>query len=489
MSSAQARPPAVRARGVVGALVAGLLLIAGLPVAAPAQALPADQTAIAAYAVVTDRAISRSGLIARAVLPAGVACPSMRVTVAGRTMAMRTIPRRIATSTWPAFASVKVCEARIPVGATAVTLAGHTVPARMPVEVRRLAMFGDTGCRIASWQVQDCASSRAWPLATISARIAAERPDIVLHAGDFFYREAPCPPADSALCGGSPPPIAGAPFTDTDYAWLADALLPLSPLFAAAPIVVVRGNHEMCSRGGNGYFLFFDHGWQNASRCAPKGGVAPQVTNRPYPIDLPLAGDRSLRLVMVDSADGVDGAAGADALPGKRRFYERAHALAAARPESWLVTHRPIFAVFASSYLPADAADVPQWTSVGEEVASYGLLHPYDLIVGSHVHIAQSAQIPGQPGQLTLGNGGTLLDVPTGYANPGTGPLATPGGQPVIPGLTPYPPATSLWTAARFGYALATPGANVGAWTIAMKGPDGRVFAQCAAADREIACR
>ena len=459
-----------------------------LPTTLP-KALPTTQTAIAAYTVVTDRAVSRSGLIARAVLPSGVGCPTMHASVDGRALGVRTIPRRIAPSTWPAFASVKVCEARIPVGATAVHLAGHALPARMPAEVRRLAMLGDTGCRISSSQVQDCASSGTWPLATISARIAEERPDIVLHVGDYFYREAACPSANVSWCGGSPAPIPGAPFTDTDYGWIADALLPMSPLFATAPIIFTRGNHEECSRGGNGYYLFFDHGWQNASRCAPTNGVAPQATNRPYPIDLPLPGGTALRLVMVDSANGVDGAAGATALPGKRTYYERARALAAARPQSWLVTHRPLFSLLSSTYFATDSPSTSQWMSVGEEVASYGLLGRYDLIIGSHVHLAQSVQIPGQPGQLVLGNGGTLLEPPVGYANPGYGPLGSVGGQPVIAGLAPYPPATSLWTAVRFGYAMATPAVADGEWSIAMKGPDGRAFARCVAAERQVDCR
>ena len=493
MSVNRPTPRVRRRRRAPGLLVGGgIVLIALLPTGAAATAptaLATDQTAIAAYSVVTDRAISRSGLIARAVLPSGVACPAMRATIDGRPSLTRTIPRRISTTTWPAFASVKVCEARIPVGATAITVAGHSVPARMPDEVRRLAMFGDTGCRISSSQVQDCASSGTWPLAAISARIASERPDVVLHVGDYFYREAACPSADVRWCGGSPAPLAGAPFTDSDYGWIADALLPMSPLFATAPIIFTRGNHEECTRGGNGYYLFFDHGWQNASRCAPQGGVAPQATNPPYPIDLPLPGGDALRLVMVDSANGVDGAAGATALPGKRAYYERARALAAARPQSWLVTHRPLFSLLSSTYFSAGSSSTSQWTSVGEEVASHGLLGRYDLIIGSHVHLAQAVQIPGQPGQLVLGNGGTLLEPAVGYANPGYGPLGSVGGQPVIAGLAPYPAATSLWTAVRFGYAMATPPVADGGWSIAMKGPDGRAFARCAALDRQIDCR
>jgi len=50
------------------------------------------------------------------------------------------------------------------------------------------------------------------------------------------------------------------------------------------------------------------------------------------------------------------------------------------------------------------------------------LLSHYNLILSSHLHLAQAVQIPGQPGQMIIGNGGTQLDPPTGYETPGFGP-------------------------------------------------------------------
>ena len=56
--------------------------------------------------------------------------------------------------------------------------------------VRRITMFGDTGCRIwpLPFPTQDCASPTEWPLAAISRRVAMEKPDVVVFTGDFLAR-------------------------------------------------------------------------------------------------------------------------------------------------------------------------------------------------------------------------------------------------------------------------------------------------------------
>ena len=40
--------------------------------------------------------------------------------------------------------------------------------------------------------------------------------------------------------------------------WQNDFFDPAAPLLAAAPWVLVRGNHELCRRGGHGWFRFLD---------------------------------------------------------------------------------------------------------------------------------------------------------------------------------------------------------------------------------------
>jgi hypothetical protein len=446
---------------------------------------------IAAYSLAAPTPEAASGIIARAVIPKGAACPNIVVSLPStngpRQDEVVMYGRNLPATTSPAFDSITVCQARIPLHAIDASIMGHPIPAHMPSRIRRLAMFGDSGCRI--WPipdlVQDCADREAWPLADIAESIVEQQPDAVIFNGDFFYREAACPEASQAQCGSSPPPITGLPMTDSAYGWIADVLLPMAPLLSQAPLIVTRGNHETCNRAGNGYFLLFDPRRDTVGTCAPISGAAgltaPATTpTATYAIDLSVAPGRTLRLAIVDSAGGSDTTADGYAA-SQRPAYEAAAALTARRAgrESWLVTHRPSYG-YVSNTNATPGVPFNPWTSVDQTAASFGLLGTYDLVFSAHMHLAQSVQIPGSPGQLVLGNGGTMLDPAIGYPLPGQGPVGAAGEQ--------YPAPTSAWVSARFGYAMAYPRAQGGAWRVEMMDPAGSVFGTCGVADRRIRC-
>ena len=54
------------------------------------------------------------------------------------------------------------------------------------------------------------------------------------------------------------PGCAGSPYGDNWAVWQKDFFNPAAPLLAAAPWVLVRGNHELCDRGGHGWFRLLD---------------------------------------------------------------------------------------------------------------------------------------------------------------------------------------------------------------------------------------
>lgn len=475
------------ARAVAVAVSAAFLGTVSVALAPPGGAAT---SVLVAYALAAPLSESPSGLVARAVVPAGASCPLLDVRVAAparverRSLTM--YARKAPATTSPAFDSITVCSARIPLNAVSASIAGLTIPSALPARADHLALFGDSGCRIASWQVQDCASVEAWPLASISQSIADDGPDAVIFNGDFFYREAACPTASQAECGSSPPPVGGLPFTDSAYGWLADVLLPMTPILSKAPLIVTRGNHEECNRAGNGYFLLFDPRTGTEGTCAPVAGAsgvleaAPTVPSATYAIDLQVTATRTLRLAIVDSAGGSDTKADAFAAV-QRPAYESAARLTQQRHgrESWLVTHRPVYAYVTSTFAQPGAPFNP-WSSVDQTAASFGLLGTYDLVFSSHLHLAQAVQIPGQPGQLVLGNGGTLLDPAVGYELPATGPVGAPGQT--------YPAPSWAWVAPRFGYAIATPSADGGAWRLQMKDPLGGTFARCGVRSGSIYC-
>lgn len=480
----------MRTRSLAAVVVVGVVALS--PVSSTGLASEAAARApLAAYSLAASTSEAPSGLIARVVLPAGVGCPTLDVTLRtklGSTKVRKTMQvRKAGSTTMRAFSTLLVCEAAMPKYAQAASISGRSIPAFIPQEIDSIALFGDSGCRLSSLEIQDCNDPSEWPLARIAQTIVREKPDVTIFLGDFFYREVACPAADSALCGGSPAPLPGAPFTDSAWGWVADVLTPMGSLLSATPLVVVRGNHEECSRGGNGFYLMFDPAFGTSEVCAPTAGVAPTVYSPTRAINLSIEGGRTLRLVNVDSSNGSDNSINDTLAASLRPLYERARDLGKGSDEAWLLTHRPLTGVFSNQLLPVPQGEYTTWSSVTQAYASYGLLDPFSLTLSSHLHIAQAVQIPGQPGELILGNGGTELDPTTAYPIPPYGPLTNATGAPLAPERGTLPTAERLQTWVRFGHAVASPSST--GWNITLKDVQGDAFATCRVKGRQIACR
>ena len=462
---------------------------------------------LSAFTLVTPKSVSDSRLQARAVISSGISCPQLAVTTTkGRKITRKMTKRLPGATTGAAFASLRACQADIPSpkdGVRTARVGGIPVPAKLPKKFTKIAMVGDTGCRIdddidpTDIDVQDCSKTTGddpadyWPLALNSRAIAKEAPDMTVFTGDFFYRQDPCPTGYELECGGSPPPIDGYEFNDTDYGWMADVFIPMAPVFQAAPILAVRGNHEQCDRGGNGWFLFFE-----VTETFPSTACAPAVIGGPtekniapsWAFDAPIRKGRTLRLVAVDSAYGANFEI-SDWVAEQRPKYETAENLSTPKKgrESWLVTHRPMFGIE-----PVEAA-VPgllQWTSIDQTAAAYGLTSNYQLMVSSHVHVAQVVRIPGQPPQMVVGNGGSKPDVASesSYTTPAFGPLANAAGEPLSPDYEPYPAPSYAWTAVRYGYTVMRPRQKAKQWTVIQRDYTGKTFATCSLVGKDMTC-
>ena len=482
-------------------LAAFLAAAAFLAPAAGAASTPRSGI-VAAYTLIVPTSVSKSQLQARAVVPNGVACPKVKKTYTdGRTSTQAMTMRVPGATTGPAFTSLRACQANLPSGLKSASVGAIYVPARLITHTNKIAAFGDVGCRVTTKLVQNCASPADWPMAKIASRIAAEKPDVIFFTGDFLYREANCPAADIAKCGGSPGPAfvpeAGKfpPFTDTDYSWAADALIPMAPAFAAAPILATRGNHESCFRGGNGWMLFFETQLK-PDACAPDvagpDGKTPKTIAPSYAIDLPITDSRKLRVVMVDSNEGSNTKVNSWT-PTQRTAYEAADKLAAPKSgrEAWLITHRPMFGVDAkTSFDPGEL----NWTSITQTAAAQGLTGNYNLMLASHIHTAQVGQIPGQPAQLVLGNGGSVPDSfnPEDYPKPAYGPMNDDQGQPLKDAngqpVTPYPNLDYLKTWIKYGYFVFTPKTKAGQWAITQHDVNGTQFAKCTSVAKKTTC-
>ena len=157
----------------------------------------------------------------------------------------------------PALFPVSSCEYQLPSGATSAVVAGQSLP--LPkANPTKIVVIGDTGCRLQNGNgTQSCndpnpnGTDTPYPFAAIAALAAAQNPDLVLHVGDYAYRDNPCPAGQGYNCGGSPWGFGW----DT---WQADLFTPGAPLLAAAPWIMTRGNHEQCNRAGQGWYRFLD---------------------------------------------------------------------------------------------------------------------------------------------------------------------------------------------------------------------------------------
>ncbi|HEY8253207.1 MAG TPA: hypothetical protein VIG39_01125, partial [Rhizomicrobium sp.] len=124
---------------------------------------------------------------------AAAACPVLNTDKGDVAMTMRA----------PAGADFPmVCAAPLAAGVTKAQIGAVVLP--VPVAApQRILVVGDTGCRIKGAALQACNDPAAWPFPLVAAAAAKLKPDLVIHVGDYLYRESACP-AGNAGCAGSP---------------------------------------------------------------------------------------------------------------------------------------------------------------------------------------------------------------------------------------------------------------------------------------------
>jgi predicted phosphodiesterase len=347
------------------------------------------------------------------------ACPG--VTVDERALPMAERARRT-----PQFGDL-VCDATISPDAKQVRVGERALPAPAH-DPRTIVVLGDTGCRISPLRAQSCDDPTAWPFPRIARAIAAAHPDLVIHVGDYLYRENPCPLL--AHCAGSP-------HGDDAPAWYADFLTPAAPIFAAAPVVLMRGNHEVCARNGTGWFRYLEpHPW---TACA--------AATEPYAVDL---GD--LRLVAFDSAVAEDEAVDPALAPVYRRQFAAVRSLA--RGTSWFVTHRP------------------PYTNDDERSEMGDALTPFDAVLSGHIHFFAAMNVATLPPLIINGEGGTQLDPNyAAFLGFAVGDLHVVG---------------RIFGLSQNGFGIYTRTSS--GWTISLRDPDGVERARCTLAQRTVSC-
>jgi hypothetical protein len=342
---------------------------------------------------------------------------------------------------------VVACEATVPFGTATASILDQGLP--LPDgPIRRIAVIGDTGCRVNDWEkkYQACNDLEAWPFAHVAQTVADWHPDLIVHVGDYLYRESPCPAA-MAGCQGNP-------HGDNWATWDADFFTPAASLLGAAPWVFMRGNHETCDRNPVGWFTFLDprHYQETCQRFT-----------EPYVTSL-----HGVSLAIIDSAEAAD----TSDTPEEAAEYAGQFELLAeiTPPQSWLVTHRPVWGIFEDKTGELEAENATYAAATGDSLNA-----DYALVLSGHIHVAESIafdESSHRPPQLISGNAGTALDdIPT--ASPSAGEL----GDPVVTD------AETLWA---FGFMTIEPVDN--AWIATQRDKEGTPLLECALDVAQMQC-
>jgi hypothetical protein len=467
---------------ILGVVAAAAALLLALPAAA--RSGPARPVA---YVVLG----ADGARIARA-LTTAPDCPSlsldgriapMTVRAAAGTSPLRPTRSSPADSKPSVFAE-SVCEAVIPATVRRARLLAHggasATPLPLPpARITRIVVLGDTGCRLkigsgtAPGVYQACNRPDRYPFARIAASAAAWKPQLIIHVGDYHYRENACP-ADKPDCAGSA-------WGYGSDAWAADFFAPGAPLLGAAPLALVRGNHESCNRAGQGWMRYFDAEPFTAARsCDDPANDAAADYSAPFAVPL----GRGDQLILFDSSNAPFAT-----LPSGDLRLTRYHddfvsmqALAARAPRSILVDHHPLLNL--AVYPDATGKDAPAGGNAGLQQV-FGPLSPtyapkgVQLIVSGHVHLWEAVGFSGDfPAQIVAGFSGTDEDIMPLTATPPAGFEPAPGAA--IKALSSWVDGFGFMTMTRLG---------ADRWRIEVRDAGGKVVNTCALNGSALTCR
>lgn len=417
--------------------------------------------------------------IARVITTAAT-CPDLSQDGTTATMTVRMRPATVAlrptassaVDSKPSEFPVLTCETVLDKNVRAVQVAGHSLPVPK-AEPKRILVLGDTGCRLkkADNAFQACNDAAGWPFRQISDTAASFKPDLVVHVGDYHYRETACPDTN--------PGCAGSPWGYGWDTWNADLFQPAASLLKAAPWVVLRGNHESCARAGQGWWRFLDPRPLVAGRdCNLEADDVHGDFSAPYAV--PVGG--SAQLIVFDSAKvPINPLAESDtAYQIYMEQFKTVNRLADAASFNIFMNHHPIL-----GFAPRKMQDgtISTWPGNAALQAIMERIHAKRLFpakvqvtLAGHVHLFEVLSFAtDHPIQLVAGNGGS--------ANSANLP------QTLAVGATPYPDAVIRSFASSRTYGFMTLERQDKAWLMQAWDKSGGLMAECRLENQETTCK
>lgn len=349
--------------------------------------------------VLTDAAqcplIRIDGIDARMDVRAAAGTPAQRPT--------RSAPADSKPSVFPLL----TCETMLPPQAASVTVEGRAMPLPKS-EATRIVVIGDTGCRLkkSDHAYQPCNDAEQYPFARIAVAAARWQPDLVIHVGDYHYRENTCPDGNAGCAGSS-----------WGYGWDAwrdDFFKPAAPLLQAAPWVMVRGNHESCSRAGQGWWRMIDPRPLQAGRdCNDPADDARGDFSDPYAV--PLGGNAQVIVLDTSNTTGAPIAQDDVRADRYRAMYRQLEQLSGQAGYNLVANHHPILGFYAHKNKQGGVNILPG--NLGIQ-SVFGALNPLilppriDALLSGHTHLWQQVSFSSpHPTQFVSGFSGTMEDL------------------------------------------------------------------------------
>lgn len=377
----------------------------------------------------------------KTVTPKDVECKSVSVEMTNRSFSELQLEKI-------RFDDATICQASLPKDTAVVRSTNGII--NIPTSPQKIVIMGDTGCRLRNQNgkgpIQNCDDDKEWPFSRLMRSAEKENADLIIHVGDYHYRESctdpvKCKNFQGTLGYGYKP-------------WAADFLTPAGNVLRQKPWIFGRGNHEDCNRAHEGFNKLL-------SPVGEEACVDAQETRYTS------FGD--FLIVNFDNASVDDKPIEMKSEAGKalRARYKKMVETIDARPEKevWLIIHRPIWGL------------APSWSGPGVSpvninmeaiVRELPLPKKVKMVYAGHIHAFQIAQ-GNHPPEMIIGESGTALDYFSAEAM-----KLVPAGHTVFP--------------ADHGYALLEKDVN-GKWKASIKSYDGETDFVCRISEPGIPCQ
>jgi calcineurin-like phosphoesterase family protein len=347
------------------------------------------------------------GQLSARVITSAEQCPKLRIDQQQLSMQARTSH----AGRPPGFEAVMVCQATIPPGVAYASINGLQLPlppnsqdSTQNIEPnddhwRKIAVLGDTGCRVAGRNIQNCTGASgygpAWNFAGVADAVERQQSDLIIHVGDYHYREhgkcdARCLQENVGY---------------TWESWQVDFFEPAKSLLGQAPWVFIRGNHEDCHRSWKGWFYFFD---EQDLPASPNWSDSACQNYTPIQI-IPL-GQRQLALLDSSSIPSVYDTPDPKQVAQFQRQFDQLFADSRGRP-TWFIAHHPVWGVSSFNTNNPDISALEITLQQALKQSRYGHFPDHiEMLLAGHVHLFEALSFTDQrPTQFVFGGGGTKL--------------------------------------------------------------------------------